>query len=486
MSRITRRDFIKSSLAAGAAMTLLSPYSRVRGANSDIRIAVVGVGGQGSNHINLFRKLPGVRVVAICDADKNHLEKNVEEFKKRNEKVDVYADVRKLLEDKNIDAISTATPNHWHSLITIWACQAGKDVYVEKPVSHNIWEGRKMVEAARKYKRIVQAGTQQRSCPAVKEAARDIQAGKYGKVLWVHCSKLGTDNRKSIGKVTTPQPVPPSIDYDLWAGPAPMTPVMRKSFHYDWHWQWNWGDGEMANWGVHYLDDMRHLLGWDNVPAKVVAAGNRFAWDDNGETPNMHLALFDYDGLPVVIDIRNLPDPKRPGGKDGAVYLYSRGGNYIQCEDASIRISRGGGGAYDKDGSRIYQYKGDGGAAHAQNFIDAVRSRRREDLAADIEVGHLSTVLCHQANICWRVGSKATVDQVRQSMKSHKDALDTLSDMLEQIDGNGVDTAKEPFILGPVLTYDRKQERFVGENAEQANKLVKCSCREPYVIPDKV
>jgi predicted dehydrogenase len=486
MSRVTRRDFIKSSLAAGVAMTLASPYSKVRGANGDIRIAVVGVGGQGSGHINNFRKLPGVRIVALCDADKDHLEKRVEDFKKRDEKVDGYTDVRKLLEDKNIDAITIATPNHWHSLITIWACQASKDVYVEKPVSHNIWEGRKMVEAARKYKRIVQAGTQQRSCPAVKEAARDIQAGKYGKVLWVHCSKLGTDNRKSIGKVTTPQPVPPSIDYNLWAGPAPMTPVMRQSFHYDWHWQWNWGDGEMANWGVHYLDDMRHLLGWDDVPTRVVAAGNRFAWDDNGETPNMHIALFDYNGLPAVVDIRNLPDPKRPGGKGGAVYLYSRGGNYIQCEGASIRISRGGGGAYDKDGNRIYQYKGDGGAAHAQNFIDAVRSGRRQDLAAEVEVGHLSTVLCHQANICWRVGSKAAVDQVRESMKSHKDALDTISDILEQIDGNGVDLTKEPFILGPVLTYDRKQERFVGENAEQANKLIKCSYREPFVVPDNV
>jgi len=286
--------------------------------------------------------------------------------------------------------------------------------------------------------------------------------------------------------VTTPQPVPETIDYNLWAGPAPMTPVMRKSFHYDWHWQWNWGDGEMANWGVHYLDDMRHLLGWNDVPTKVVAAGNRFAWDDNGETPNMHIALLDYDGLPVVVDIRNLPDPKRPSGSEGAVYLHSRGGNYIQCEDASIRLSRGGGGAYNKDGERIHQYKGDGGAGHAQNFIDAVRSRRREDLAAEIEVGHLSTVVCHQANVCWRVGSEASVEEVRQSMKSHEDALNTLSDMLEQLDGNAIDLAKQPFILGPMLTYDRKQERFVGENAEKANKLVKCSYREPFVVPEQV
>ncbi len=487
MLKLTRRDFIKSSMITGATIAMAAPYSRALGANDDIRIAIVGVGGQGSNHIGFFHKLEGVRIVAICDADEEHLNKQASEFEKKYEqKVRTYRDVRELLEDKSIDVITSATPNHWHSLVTIWACQAGKDVYIEKPVSHNIWEGRKMVEAARKYNRIVQAGTQQRSCPAVQEAARDIQAGKYGKVLWAHCSKLGTDNRGPIGKVTTPQPVPESIDYNLWAGPAPMTPVMRKSFHYDWHWQWNWGDGEMANWGIHYLDDLRHLLGADDVPTRIVAAGNRFIWDDNGETPNMHIALFDYDGLPVVVDIRNLPDPKRAGGRSGAVYLHSRGGNYIQCEEACVRISRGGGGAYDKNGKRIHQYRGDGGAAHAQNFINAVRSRKVSDLNADILKGHLSTVLAHQANICWRVGSEATVDKVYDSFKSHEDALYTLTDILQQLGGNDVALAKEPFILGPVLTYDRKKERFVGENAEQANKFIKCSYREPFVVPDNV
>ena len=318
---------------------------------------------------------------------------------------------------------------------------------------------------------------------ALLEAARDIQAGKYGKVLWVHCSKL--QSRTTIGKVTEPQPVPGNIDYNLWAGPAPMTPVMRQQFHYDWHWQWNWGDGEMANWGIHYLDDVRHLLGWKDVPTKVVAAGNRFAWDDNGETPNMHFALMDYDGLPMVVDIRNLPDPARRGGKEGALYLGRRDGNYIQCENASIRISRGGGGAYDKDGKRIYQYKGDGGGAHGQNFINALRSGRREDLAAEIEVGHLGTTICHQANIAWRAGREATADQVRENMKSSEDALDTLKDMLEQLGGNNVDFAKQPFVLGPALTYDRKQERFVGPNAEQANKYLKCSYREPFIVPEQ-
>ncbi len=494
MSRMNRRRFLKHSMQAAAGSCLAS-YSYpvlarplgagARGANDDVRIAVAGINGRGGDHMNDFQGLKGVRVVALCDPDKKVLADRVKQFEgKNNTSVKGYADVRELLDSKDIDALVIATPNHWHSLMTVYACQAGKDVYVEKPVSHSIWEGRKMVEAARKYNRIVQAGTQQRSCPAVKQAAADIQAGKYGKVLWVHCSKLGS--RAAIGKVTTPQPVPENIDYNLWAGPAPMTPVMRKQFHYDWHWQWNWGDGEMANWGIHYIDDFRHILGWDDVPTKMVAAGNRFAWDDNGQTPNMHFALFDYDGLPVVVDIRNLPDPKRKGGNSGAVYLSSRDGNWIQCENGSIRISRGGGWAYDNDGERIKQYKGNGGSGHAQNFIDAMRSRRREDLAAEIEVGHLGTAVCHQANIAWRAGAEADLDEVRQSVKGHEDALNTLNDMLEQLEGNGIDPAKDKFVLGPSLTYDRKLERFVGPNADKANKYVTCSYREPFVMPDSV
>jgi len=493
MSEMNRRGFLKRTVAATAgSYAALSSFKHLvpsaRGANGEIRLAVAGIRGRGGAHVSDFMKIDGVKVVALCDPDKQVLEQGVASFKKRYNAGDAdikgYADVREILDRKDVDALVIAAPNHWHSLMTVWACQAGKHVYVEKPVSHSIWEGRKMVEAARKYDRIVQAGTQHRSCPAVQEAAKDLQAGRYGKVLWVHCSKL--QSRTSIGKVTEPTPVPANIDYNLWAGPTPMAPIMRQNLHYDWHWTWTCGDGEMANWGIHYLDDVRHLLGWTDVPTKVVAAGNRFAWDDNGETPNMHFALMDYDGLPLVVDIRNLPDPARRGGKDGAVYLTSRGGNYIQCENGSVRISRGGGWAYDNEGKRVHQYKGNGGSGHAQNFIDAMRSGRREDLAAEIEVGHLGTTICHQANVAWRAGQDATVDQVRENMKSCEDALNTLNDMLEQLEGNAVDLAKQPFIMGPMLTYDRKTEQFTGDNAAKANKFLKCSYREPFVIRDSV
>lgn len=234
MSQMNRRGFLKRGVAAttGAYVALSSSgvlVPSVRGANDEIRLGVAGIRGRGGAHVSDFMKLQGVKVVALCDPDKQVLEQGVAQFKKKykvdGEAIQGYADVRKLLERKDIDAFVVAAPNHWHALMTVWACQAGKHVYVEKPVSHAIWEGRKMVEAARKYNRIVQAGTQHRSCPAVKEAARDIQAGKYGKVLWVHCSKL--QSRTEIGKVTQPQPVPEFIDYNLWAGPAPMTHCTR-------------------------------------------------------------------------------------------------------------------------------------------------------------------------------------------------------------------------------------------------------------------
>ena len=491
MSTTNRRKFFEKTAAGAAGLTLgaslvSSPWSRALGANDEIRMAVAGLNNRGNGHIGRFHGMKGVSVVALCDPDSKVLDKRMAEFKKKHSPKDVkgYTDIRKILERDDIDAIVIATPNHWHSLMTVWACQAGKHVYVEKPVSHTIWEGRKMVEAARKYDRIVQAGTQHRSCPAVQEAARDMAAGRWGKVQWVHCARLG--KRESIGLVTEPQPVPSHIDYNLWAGPAPMTPVMRKQFHYDWHWQWNWGSGEMGNWGIHYLDDVRHILGWDSVPTSVQAAGNRYAWNDNGETPNMHFGLFDYDGVPLVVDVRNLPDPKGKGGKSGAVYLKRRSGNYIQCEKASIQIARGGGGAYDADGKRVHQYKGDGGSAHAKNFIDALRSGKREDLNADIEVCHLSTALCHQANIGFRVGQTASVDQVSEAMKVHDDALNTLNDIVRQVEGNGVDIAKQPLIMGPKLTYDRKSEQFIGRDAKQANAYLKGTYRKGFEIPEKV
>jgi predicted dehydrogenase len=470
---ISRRQFLAGTAAAGAACTLFP--GRVLGANERVNIGIIGLGGKGGAHLKDFGMIPNANIIAVCDADKNRMDQAPEGVAK-------HQDLRNLLDMKDIDAVVIATCDHWHCLAAIMAFQAGKHAYVEKPVSHYIWEGRQMVNAARKYNRIVQAGTQQRSCPAVQECAKDIQAGTYGKVLWAHCSKL--DVREPIGKVDGPQPVPDGVDYNLWAGPAPMSPIMRKNFHYDWHWQWNWGTGEMGNWGVHYLDDLRHLLGWNDVPDNVMAAGNRW-WDDDGETPNMHLCLMQHCGVNVVIDIRNMKDTGR-GGDQGAVFLGSRGGNYIMCEGGFIRIARGGGKAYDKDGKQLKQYKGTGGTGHDLNFINAVREGSNASLAAEIEVGHLSTTLCHLANVGFRAGKAAPVEELRENVKYNEDAVNTLDSMLAQLGGEGVDLAAKPFVVGPRLSFDPKAERFTGNKADEVNALVKLPCREPFVVPEVV
>lgn len=476
---LTRREFLAASAATGAWCFL--PGARILGANDRVNVAVIGCGGKGGAHVQDFSKIDGVRIAAVCDPDLHRLDAAA---KKLDYTTQEHQDYHRILDNKDIDAVVIATPNHWHAPMTILACKAGKHVYVEKPVSHCIGEGRRMVDVAHAENRIVQAGTQQRSDPALRVLADDLKQGKYGKVLWIHCAKLNA--REPIGKVSAPTPVPDYINYDLWAGPAPKTPVRRKQFHYDWHWQWNWGDGEMGNWLIHFLDDVRNFLDKTTVPTRVVGVGNRFAWDDDGQTPNMQMALFDYDGMPLVADSRNLADPKRPegkraGGKGGAVYLQMRQGNCVMCEGAVVRIGRGGGKAFDKKtGDTIKHYNGTAGSGHDVNFIDAIRSGKRSDLHAEIEVSHRSAILVHQANIAYRMGSVAPVEQVRESLGRHPDALETLSDMVEQVTGNGVDLANTPFILGPQLSFDSEQEKFVGENAQAANEYLRYAYREPY------
>lgn len=477
----SRRQFIKGSLLAGAVG--LSPLKRVFGANNQVNVAVIGCGIKGGGHVHSFSKLEGVNVIAVSDPDL----KRMEVASEVPGPIATHQDFRRVLDDKSVDAVVIATPNHWHALMTIMACQAGKHVYVQKPVSHSIWEGRQMVAAARKYNRIVQAGTQHRSCPGVISAAKDIQSGMYGKVQWVHCSKLKA--RQSIGKASAPYKVPSHIDYNLWAGPGPAGPILRKQFHYDWHWQWDYGDGELGNWGVHYIDDVRHLLGWNDVPETVISLGNRFHWDDDGQTPNMIMTLYEHRGVKVVVDIRNLPDisrpaGKRPGGKDGAVYLQSRGGNYIKMERGIIKISRGGGWSYDLDGKKIKQYTGDGGRAHEQNFIDAIRQSKAALLNCEIKEGHLSTTMCHQANISYKLGQAATLDTAREALHHHADALNTFADMQEQTAGVGVDLNKTPFIMGPKLTYDNASQSFTGEHYAKANAHLKVKYRKPFEIPE--
>lgn len=476
MRHVSRRDFVKMSVAAGASLVV--PGSRVRGANGDIRVAVVGIHSQGRNHINWFRAMGGVRVVALCDADKSVLEREQKEFTGRGEKVDAYLDYRKLLEDKAIDTIITATPNHWHALVTVWGCQAGKDVYVEKPVAHNIWEGRRMVEAARKYNRIVQSGTQRRSDEGLREAIEYVKAGNLGAIKLVR--GIVYVRRDSIGKVDGPQPVPESVDYNLWCGPTPMSPLMRKSLHYDWHWVWPTGDGDFGNNGIHYIDVCRWVIGANELPPRVLSFGGRFGYIDDGVTPNTQVVFLDYKPAPILFEVRGLPRAAVEKAMDE--YMGIRDGIIVHCENGYLA----GGWAYDNDGKRIKQFKLTEGAGHHENFIKAVRSRKVSDLNADVLEGHLSTALCHMGNISYRLGRTASRPEILERLSGNRDLAETFERVQDHLLLNNVDLKLTPRTLGPWLTMDPQTERFTGEFADEANKLVRGSYREPFVVPEQV
>ena len=472
--KLPRRKFLKGLAGTGL---LAAPAFDVLGANEEVRVAIIGLGGRGGNHLKSMLAIDGVKVAAVCDADP----KKTEYVKEKNPEIRIVQDYRKILEMPDVDAITTATPNHWHAAMTVFGCQAGKHVYVEKPVSHSLWEGQQMIAASRKYDRIVQGGTQQRSCPAPQEAGKDIRAGKYGKVQWVHCMKL--NHREPIGYVTEPCEIPEGVDYNLWCGPASDAPPMREKFHYDWHWQWAYGDGEMGNWAVHYTDDLCHMLGWDKLPPKVQTGGGRFLWKDNGNTPNMIFARMEHDGIPLIVETRNLPfstDRQTHG-----VYMGVRDGNIIQCENALIKLSRGGGRAYELDGKTIIKdYPGDAGKVHFKNFIDAIRSGDRDDLNAEIATGHISSGICHLANASYKLGEQATADQVTSAFSGHKDAADTVESVLQQVEMN--DAPLAAMRLGPELTFDPATEKFTGDQAAEANALLRPEMRKEFAIPDQV
>ncbi len=474
MEQYNRRSFIKATTAAGVA--LVTPFAKVRGANEAVRVAVVGIHNQGANHINWFRKIAGVRVVAICDADRNVLDREKKKFTDRNEQVDTYVDYRRLLDDSGIDAVITATPNHWHALVTVWACQAGKDVYVEKPVCHTMWEGRQMVGAARKHGRIVQSGMQRRSDTGLAEAVEYIRGGNLGAIKLVR--GIVYVRRGSIGKVDGPQAVPAGVDYDLWCGPAPKAPLRRKRLHYDWHWVWPTGDGDYGNNGIHFTDICRWFLGDPGLPKRAISIGGRFGYIDDGETPNTQIVYLGYEPAPVIFEVRGLPHANGDSSMDQ--YRGTRAGVVVHCEDGYFV----GGWAYDNTGRKIRQFKRTGGSGHHQNFIDAVRSRKVADLNADVLQGHYSSALCHLGNISHRLGEPASREAILESIGSSSAMTETFERFQEHLLVNHVDVQQTPRILGPWLTIDPDKETFTGEFSTQANVLLSREYREPFVVPN--
>ncbi len=480
MIRFNRRKFLQSSLAAGVFSAGFRP-SKLQAANEEINLAVVGLGGRGGGHLQMFRAVQGVNIVGLVDPDIKRRQTYLKKFPKAKP----YADLRKMLEDKSIDAVSIATCNHWHCLAAIWAIQAGKDVYVEKPLSHSQWEGRQVVRAARKYNRVVQLGTQQRSSPIQSEIKQFLHRDKaLGEIKYVQVCRYGI--RGSIGKRSTPLPIPKDVDYNLWLGPAEDQVLYRNKLHYDWHWDWNTGSGEMGNWGVHVLDDVRNVVFQDQVslPRRIVAGGGRVVWNDAGNTPNVHFAYFDTGKIPTYIGLSNLP--AKPDTKKGLNFRGVTTGYFVQCEGGYYMGRRGGGEAYDTAGKKIRSFSGRSENRHAQNFIDAIRLGNSSILKAEIKVGHDSTGWCNLANIGFRAGSTFNLDQAREINPDDANWTALLSQMSNHLQTHGYRMQDSEIRLSPVLHHDPETEQFVGEHAPLANKFLKRKYRKGFEVPEVV
>jgi len=475
---LSRRAFLGRSLAASAAAWGL-PSIGVAGANEEIRIAVVGLNSKGSHHVDLFNRLPGVRVVALCDVDKIVLAQRAKQYFKGE--ISQYTDYRELLDRKDIDAVCLATPNHWHALGAVWACEAGKDVYLEKPISHNLWEGRQIMAAAERYGRIVATGTQSRSAPGTREFMADVHAGAYGPVKLARglCYKT----RNSIGKVIGPQAPPAHVDYNLWSGPRDPGPILRQRFHYDWHWQWAYGNGDLGNQGPHQMDMCAWALGVDALPPRVVSLGGRFGYDDDGETPNTQIVLLDYPDAPLVFEVRGLPDAK--GKNHMSNYRGGRISVVIDFEGGYF-VGSDGGIFYDNHGKRVKSYRSGLTTEHHENFIQAVRSRKAADLHAPPFTGHLSSALCHMGNISHRLGTSVSKEQLNEQCNGKGLRADIFSRLLEHALVHESDFSHRKMILGPELAFDPKSERFTGHLADQANALIKDPYRDGFTIPELV
>jgi predicted dehydrogenase len=494
MSAPTRRTFIKTSLlaAVGAALPARS-WSKVLGSHADIRVAVIGLNGRGRAHLESLARIPGVRVVALCDADTAVLDK-VKPLVNGGD-VRTYVDIRELLAAPDIDVVTIATPNHWHSLGAIWAIQAGKDVYVEKPVSHNVWEGRQLANAAKKYGRVVQAGMQIRSSAGLREAVDWVHAGNIGKITASRgfCYK----RRDSIGRAGGPQPVPASINYDLWSGPAPLVPPTRNTkngtVHYDWHWFWLYGNGDIGNQGIHEMDVARWFLGEPKLPPHALSIGGRLGYVDDGQTPNTQTVIYDYATAPLIFEVRGLParaglagtgaDPR--ANADGVGMDSYRGvriGNVVDCEGGSVTSnSYTEATAFDTNGKVIRQFAGPD--RHMQNFIDVVRNRRTSDLYGPIEEAHPSSALCHLGNISHRLGGAMPDGEIRERIKGSPQLSEVHGRMVEHLRANNVDLGQTPLTLGAPIAIDPVTEQLTDPNMWGRLAAMEPQYRAPFVVP---
>ena len=483
MSRVSRRKFLQCSLAAAAGVTIGGTKSsaRVRGANDRIRIAIAGLNGRGHAHTDAYLGMKNVEIVALIDPDKRTYKKHQDKLDAKGQQpAATFTDIRKALEDKELNAVSVATPNHWHSLITIWACQAGKDVYVEKPCSHNVHEGRIAVEAARKYKRVVQHGTQSRSGQSWADLAALVKSGKLGKLLVSRglCYKDGGTGGSTRGDIgTKPAAAPPAdLDFNIWLGPAREQPYHANLVHYRWHWFWDFGNGDAGNQGVHQMDIARWLIPGATWPKSVISFGGRYANNDQGQTPNALVSVFDYGETQLIFETRGLKSPAFRGQRVGNMLHFEEG---IVAGGKFYPKGKGEGDPVPKVASDV-KISGN----HFGNFVDCVRSRDSAKLHADIEVGHYSSGLCHLGNISYRLGKPSGYDPKLGKIAGNEYGSEALQRMAEYLKENGIKFDGKNLHVGPKLDFDAKTETFVNDKA--ADALLTRNYRAPFVVPDTV
>ena len=476
MSGTNRRRFLQSTAAATAVFAISGTKSsgNILGANERLRVAVAGLHGRGRSHYGAYAKMKDVEVAYVVDPDSRQFARAINDVKNISGTAPKpISDIREVLDDSELNIVSIATPNHWHSLMSIWACQAGKDVYVEKPLSHNISEGRKLVEAARKYKRMVQHGTQERSSSGRASEIAALHSGKYGKltVSKGYCCKP----RWSIGKKTTETP-PSELDFNLWLGPAPQQPYHGNLVHYNWHWFWDTGNGDTGNQGVHQMDVARWAIPGATLPKRVLSMGGRFGYDDQGQTPNTQVTVMEYDEALLLFETRGLVGKHKSMGRMVTNEFYTTEG-----------VMRSGT-FYPKNGGKPEKVQGPrvevtpGGAFGS--FIHAVRSRKISDLNADVLEGHYSSALCHLCNISYRLGVSVPFsgrDNLLGDNPQVNASIDKVRDNLEVI---GEKLAENTYHLGRPLNMDPKTERFIDDKA--ANAALTRNYRKPFVVPETV
>jgi len=448
----SRRSFLKTA-AAGAVIAAVTPVTfagesikkpiiipaGAKGANDRIRVAVLGVNGRGKTHIEEIMGLADkakVEVAVLCDPDMDLLQVRAKEFEtKYGKKVMIEQDFRKTYEDKTIDAVTIATPNHWHALQTIWACQAGKDVYVEKPATHNIYEGKKVIEAAYKYNRIVQHGVQLRSSVAIREAMQHLQEGLIGRVYMSR--GLVYRWRPDIGDKGISQ-TPPGLNYDLWCGPAPMRPFTKNLVHYNWHWHWNYGNGDVGNQGIHETDLCMWGLGVKSLPERITSMGGKFLWDDCKEVPEIQTSIYHYpkEKKMIQFEVRNWCTNMEDGAGVGNIFYGDKGYMVVKGYDTYETYL---GEKREKGPSR--SEKGEL-TLHFQNWFDAIRARDMSIQNGPVQTGHLASSLAHLGNISYRLGRQ--------------------------------------------LEFDSVAERFNGEGESEANGMLTRDYRAPYLLPEIV